>query len=523
MMKRFFLWMSLCFLAIGCGGDDDSNSKKATPECTTNADCESFEVCDQSTNQCVVVGQNNVNNTRNNQNNVTNNGNNQNNTSSQNNTTNNNNQNNTNNVAVCGNAMIEEGEICDSNCPVDCNDSDACTTDTLTGSAQTCDAVCTNEPIVVCADDGCCPSGCDASNDPDCLAETCGNSAVDGGETCDLAIPAGNPGACPTQAECVAPDSCSTATYSGDPQQCSAECTIETQTQCVDGDGCCPSTCDNTLDNDCAAAVGDACRADGDCESGFCSSEDVGNWPGGYCSAGCMVDSDCPGPNTVCAGRVCAAACTDAQDCRSDYTCGDYYGVGKMYCTPDATTLTLGAPGDTCTAESECLGNFFGVGCAEPETGFAGGYCVAGCQVDADCPAQSHCLITQDGGGFCAPDCTTANDCRTGYDCFNYLGDPQNTCGPVASGTGSIGAACDFLQDCAGGQDGICLQNPDFQDGFCTESCFADTDCPTGSHCAFNQGQAGFCLEDCTAGTTVCRTGYECIDGDDDQTPECYP
>lgn len=45
-------------------------------------------------------------------------------------------------AAMCGNGVVESGELCDGNCPTSCDDSDACTSDQLMGSATSCDAVC---------------------------------------------------------------------------------------------------------------------------------------------------------------------------------------------------------------------------------------------------------------------------------------------------------------------------------------------------------------------------------------------
>lgn len=70
---------------------------------------------------------------------------------------------------VCGDGMVEPGETCDGDCPVTCADGNACTTDTMTGSAMDCDVVCSNPPIVDCVQgDGCCPTGCPVAADSDC-------------------------------------------------------------------------------------------------------------------------------------------------------------------------------------------------------------------------------------------------------------------------------------------------------------------------------------------------------------------
>lgn len=78
----------------------------------------------------------------------------------------------------CGNGIIEQGEICDGNCPSICPpDGDACSIEVLSGSAATCDAVCGAQPILACAaGDGCCPAGCGVPGDFDCAA-------------CDIIVP----------------------------------------------------------------------------------------------------------------------------------------------------------------------------------------------------------------------------------------------------------------------------------------------------------------------------------------------
>ncbi len=72
---------------------------------------------------------------------------------------------------VCGNGVLETGELCDGDCPTACEDQDPCTDDVLSGAVATCDAVCSHPAKTAsdCADlDGCCPAGCAASGDLDC-------------------------------------------------------------------------------------------------------------------------------------------------------------------------------------------------------------------------------------------------------------------------------------------------------------------------------------------------------------------
>jgi hypothetical protein len=73
--------------------------------------------------------------------------------------------------------VLEPGETCDSACPTSCSDGLACTSDLMAGSPATCDVVCSYPPITTCTpNDLCCPAGCDASTDSDCLAD----AGVDG-------------------------------------------------------------------------------------------------------------------------------------------------------------------------------------------------------------------------------------------------------------------------------------------------------------------------------------------------------
>lgn len=85
-------------------------------------------------------------------------------------------------ASVCGNGAVEAGEQCDGNCPDSCpDDGNACTLEALSGSAAQCDALCTSTAIMACTPgDGCCPMGCDASMDFDCVV-------------CDVNVPADKP------------------------------------------------------------------------------------------------------------------------------------------------------------------------------------------------------------------------------------------------------------------------------------------------------------------------------------------
>jgi hypothetical protein len=76
-------------------------------------------------------------------------------------------------VPKCGNGVLDEGELCDGDCPSVCDDGDPCSLGTLTGSAEGCDAWCAFESGV---DSG---SDLDGDNLTDCSETGDGNPFTD--------------------------------------------------------------------------------------------------------------------------------------------------------------------------------------------------------------------------------------------------------------------------------------------------------------------------------------------------------
>lgn len=298
--------------------------------------------------------------------------------------------------AVCGNGVIEGVEICDGDCPQTCDDTLACTTDRLMGSAATCNARCSNVTITQCVGgDGCCPSTCNQLNDTDCPAE-CGNDVVEMGETCD--------GACPSCDDNVA---CTADVMSGSAGTCNVTCSNTPITQCVDGDGCCAPGCDTTNDTDCNAVCGNGVVEGGETcdpvaacptacnDSNACTADQlVGSAQtcdavcrytaitactsgDGCCPNGCNAnnDDDCApvcGNDIVEAGETCdpvadcPTACNDADDCTTDVLNGS-----AAACTAACSYNTVTA----CTGGDNC--------------------CPTGCTnaMDSDCPLVIDCTV----------------------------------------------------------------------------------------------------------------------------------
>jgi hypothetical protein len=67
---------------------------------------------------------------------------------------------------ICGNLVVEAPETCDGDCPTACDDSMACTTDMLVGSASSCDAACSFVTMTACTNLTNFASGVTAVNHP---------------------------------------------------------------------------------------------------------------------------------------------------------------------------------------------------------------------------------------------------------------------------------------------------------------------------------------------------------------------
>ncbi len=180
-------------------------------------------------------------------------------------------------AVACGNFAVEAGETCDTAiapgdagaCPTTCSDGLTCTTDTLL-DAGTCTARCEFPAITTPVDgDTCCPLGENSTTDSDCPVG-CDNGVLEPpGETCDTAIPAGMPGACPTS--CAADGNSCTADTLANPGTCTAACVyVPITTPAAGMDGCCPLPGGNANnDGDCAPVCGNQVVESGEtCDDG---------------------------------------------------------------------------------------------------------------------------------------------------------------------------------------------------------------------------------------------------------------
>ena len=210
---------------------------------------------------------------------------------------------------TCGDGELGgDDELCDIGiaegepgaCPADCDDSDACTQDALTGAS--CDQECIHVEITAAVDDdSCCPVGQDANTDNDCTS-VCGNSSVESGEVCDTAIAVGNPGECPT--DCEDSIAC-TVDALANAGTCQAACSHDPITAEVDDDGCCPSGSTVAGDNDCSPGCGDGVVTN---PPETCDTLITAGNPG-ECPTDCDDMNACTTEQLV-SGGTCQAACS---------------------------------------------------------------------------------------------------------------------------------------------------------------------------------------------------------------------
>ncbi len=248
---------------------------------------------------------------------------------------------------TCGDGVVNMIELCDPGiaagepgaCPTDCDDAMACTSDVLSGTG--CDVECLHADISAClSDDGCCPSGCDATSDNDCAA-TCGNGVIEPGETCEAGVGAGCPASCDDMVACT------TDTIAGDASTCDVSCTNAPITTCTNGDGCCGPGCDSTTDDDCSASCGNGVIEAGEtCEAGV--------------------------------GAGCPTSCDDMMVCTRDVLSGSAASCDASCSNTAITTCTNAdgccAPGCNALVDDDCMsvcGNMIvepGEGCDDGNT-----------------------------------------------------------------------------------------------------------------------------------------------------------
>ena len=370
------------------------------------------------------------------------------------------------------------------------------------------------------AGDGCCATGCNAANDSDCTGR-CGNNVREPSETCDPC-----PTTCPNQG-------CNLQRLEG--TGCNARCvSAGTQTQCQNGDGCCPGNCNSTNDNDCQARCGNNVREGNEtcdpcptsCPSSGCNLQRL---DGTGCNARCVAG----GTQTQCQNGdgCCPGNCNSTNDNDCQARCGNNVREGGEMCDPCPTSC----PNSGCN-----LQRLDGTGC------------------NARCVAAGTQTQCRGGDGCCPSGCNAANDNDCNARCGNNVREPGETCDPCPTSCPSSGCNLQQLQgsgcnaqcvsggtqtQCRGG-DGCCPSGCNANnDNNCQPNCgnrvvesgeMCDGNCPTSCSspggCQRNQlqGSASSCNARCVASTiTSCTNGDGCCPSsctranDNNCAPEC--
>jgi hypothetical protein len=140
------------------------------------------------------------------------------------------------------------------------------------------------------------------------IGEECGDRRVSKSEKCDIGIPTGTLGACPTT--CPPDDSCMIYALKG--SGCTAEC-VAFSRRCGDGDGCCPPDCSSQNDSDCSSKCGDGVietEKGETCEPARSTSGKVFPDPGKVCPTTCADDGDlCTKEQMSGSAANCNAVC----------------------------------------------------------------------------------------------------------------------------------------------------------------------------------------------------------------------
>ena len=444
----------------------------------------------------------------------------------------------------CGNGKLELGERCDTAiapgmpgaCPTHCDDGQACTTERLGGSG--CDAMCVTTIVTECqgsAKDGCCPNGCTNATDPDCSA-SCGNGALEEGESCDTKIASGERGAC--RKNCDDQVACTVDSLVG--SGCNLGCAHTAITSCdgVKGDGCCPAGCDATNDRDCSATCGNGVVEPGEACDTKLPAGQPGSCPqdcddGVSCTADTVVGSRCGvacsnAPISACSGAradgCCPQGCTSGTDADCPASCGN--GVLDKGETCD-TKIPAGQKG-ACPAPSSCddkvsctADRLVGSGCTVACSNTAISSC-SGAQSDGCCPAGCDANSDRD----CSPSCGNGA-VEPGEACDTKIPAGKNGACPTSC---DDGAAC-TLDKLVGSGCSVACSNSTIsacgtKDGCCPQGCNAnsDPDCSascgngaleSGESCdtAIPAGQKGSCPTGCDDGiacTLDKRVGSGC-------------
>jgi subtilisin-like proprotein convertase family protein len=488
----------------------------------------------------------------------------------------------------CGACLRCDGAgACSVGQPADTDPDDTCSTcqvcNGLTGASAACVPVASGlDPIDDCTPQGAASCGrtgvCDGSGACEnfasatlCVAQTCTLGFRDPAHLCDGA---GSPTSCVDPPD----EFCDGLACRADGLDCRTNCTQDSE--CITGYYCVNPGPTGT----CAAklANGDACSADNECTTNFCTD---GVCCVSACAGACrrcdvVGDGTCSlhpfptDPETGCGAYWCNGTGACNVTCSVDSDCKAFHFCNGTTCEPKAG---LGGP---CTSNNQCNEGVCnladGVCCDGPcsrtceSCKLAGkeGQCTiitTGQDPDEECAGSGLCGGVCDGnpnGGSCSfplagSDCGTCKTCNGGGSCTTVPSnsDPNNSCGlcQTCNGTGgckNVPFGTDFHDDCAAsaqttcGLDGQCDGNAtcDFWGAgavvtppSCSAGVLTLANTCDGSGATVNGGTQSCAPYICASGTacrTTCTAHADCATGNfcdfndldgDGRTNDCVP
>ena len=241
--------------------------------------------------------------------------------------------------------------------------------------------------------------------------------------------------------------------------------------------GCCSASQGNTCQPGTAAA---ACGGSGACVDCTMSANGKVCLPGTF-KCGCNTSADCPA-STACnlTSKVCEVACGDANHTACNGGC-----CSAMKCTAGMAGNACGVNGVACV---DCTNNAAGKTCV-----ITNNVAACGCNVAADCPANTACNLTTKK---CEAACGDMNHTLCSAGCCNIAqGQMTGTCvaGTQNGACGTGGKTCTACKNAT----------PTCAAGACTADCsnVGNGTCDGGSCCDLG-------TKKCVAGNAQTTCGY---------------
>jgi hypothetical protein len=376
-------------------------------------------------------------------------------------------------------------------------------------------------PLLTCNQNACTTAAdCDDSNactTDTCEAGVCGHDAIPGCKTCtspaDCATPCGDfncvDGVCvSTGGSCDDNNPCTTDT-------CGAEgcvhspipgcTTCTTASDCDDQNACTTDTCEAGACAHSPIAGCTACTTAGDCDDqSICTTDS--------CTEGRCEHQ----PEAGCEPCTTAGDCDDHNACTTDECEGGRCEHDAVSGCQPCTTAADCSPGDSCKVCEDGICQTRATPPCEP------------CTTDGDCDDQNACTADACTAGLCTHDaipgcvtCTTAADCGDGNACTT------DTCDAGVCHNSPIAGCipCTSAGDCGDGDPcttdacdaGACVNSPI---SGCTR-CTTPADCNDGNACTTETCTDGVCGHTPVAGCVFCTTAADCGDGDPCTTDTC--